>query len=712
MKEVIKKIEALTREPGFIYTLALILLRDLFYAPEDSADRDWRQHLNFQEITFLAGLLIKHEIDLTLPAEEESARRFEEVYRLFDALHKAHGQAFVEMFKDQIGSGKQSENPEADYRRIMGAGSMVTEPIFYGGSGAYDFQYLDFAVDKYKQDAGWIAQHIGIGISDMSNIARDLKRLHEYKFNNRPTFRSKNFAEICGVALSIFCFEEQDLRKFGREATQAFIKALSLTPGQVNEKLELPGQFNQLQSNPIVRLVDGRYFLPIGFNLSEAIYESPFYWMNGDNSYRGEALLHRGRFAEDVTAGLLRRVFGATNVYTNVEIKRSKSQTVTDIDVLAIVGNKAVIAQVKAKRLTELAKLGDENKLVADFKLAVQEAYDQGLLCRQALLGGESKLFVDGREIQLSETIDDAYILCVSLDHYPAVMHQLDVYLTKQADDPFPVALSVFDLDVLTFYLADPFEFGYYLRQRVALSDYFKAENEMVLLGLHIKQKLFKTGEFDQEMVDSSLAQLIDANYPVVHGSVRRTAAADKLFPKWKNHEFRKLVDQVKSTGDPQFTDAVFFLYDLAGDGADQLIKMLSDVKRRAAADGRSHDARMIFKGGSGGTTILSEPSLPMLRKKLPTLAKIGKYKSKADTWLGLGCLAGSSNLVDAIVFSKAAWKADPALDDLAQHFKGTPIRPETIGRNELPIKRKKIGRNEKCPCNSGKKFKHCHGAS
>jgi preprotein translocase subunit SecA len=23
---------------------------------------------------------------------------------------------------------------------------------------------------------------------------------------------------------------------------------------------------------------------------------------------------------------------------------------------------------------------------------------------------------------------------------------------------------------------------------------------------------------------------------------------------------------------------------------------------------------------------------------------------------------------------------------------------------------KKKVGRNEKCPCGSGKKFKHCHG--
>ena len=701
MKEIIAKIEALTREPGFIYTLALIMLRDLFYAPEDAADKNWHEHLNFQELTFLAGLLVKHEIDLTVPTEEESGKRFEEIYRLFDELHKAHSAPFVEMLKDHLEGRKRFEDPEQDYRRIMGAGSMVTEPIFYGGSGAYDFQYLDFAVDKYQQDAEWITRHIGIAVPEMSNIARELKALNEHKFNTRPA-RSRSFAEICSAALSILCFEERDLRHFGDDKVKAFIKAFSLTPGDFNGKLDFPGQFNQLQSNPIVRLPDGRYFIPVDFNLSEAIYESPFYWMNADSSYRREALLHRGRFAEDVTASLLRRVFGTANVYTNVEVKQSKSRTVTDIDVLAIVGDKAVVAQVKAKRMTELAKLGDEHKLVADFKLAVQEAYDQGLLCRQALIGGGSKLFVEGKEIKLSESIDDAYILCVSLDHYPAVMHQLDVYLTKRPDDPFPVAISVFDLDVLTFYLSDPFEFAYYLRQRVALSMYFKAENEMCLLGLHIKQKLFKTGEFDQEMVDSSLAQLIDANFPVMRGSVRRTAAADKLFPKWKNEQFRTLIDQVKSTGQPQFTDAVFFLYDLAGNGADQLINMLRIVKRKADADGRSHDARMVFEGGLGGTTILSEPSPRMLRDKLPALAKIGKYMSKANTWLGLGCLAGSNQLIDAVVFTKTPWKGDPMLEKLSKEFKGTPIRPS--GR--------KIGRNEKCPCNSGKRFKHCHGAT
>jgi preprotein translocase subunit SecA len=34
------------------------------------------------------------------------------------------------------------------------------------------------------------------------------------------------------------------------------------------------------------------------------------------------------------------------------------------------------------------------------------------------------------------------------------------------------------------------------------------------------------------------------------------------------------------------------------------------------------------------------------------------------------------------------------------------PAEPGTFVRSE-----RKIGRNEPCPCGSGKKFKHCHGA-
>jgi hypothetical protein len=82
-------------QPGFIYTLALILARDLFYSPEDAADIDWHEHLNVQELTFLVGLFVKREIDFTMTTEEASAEHFERIYQLFLELHKKHGEQFV-----------------------------------------------------------------------------------------------------------------------------------------------------------------------------------------------------------------------------------------------------------------------------------------------------------------------------------------------------------------------------------------------------------------------------------------------------------------------------------------------------------------------------------------------------------------------------------------------------------------------------------------
>jgi hypothetical protein len=702
VRTIIDKIEALTRCPGFIYTMALILLRDLFFSPAEAADINWRDHLNFQELTFLSGLLVKSEPNLSVPTEAESANWFRQTYQLFDELHKKHQEHFYQQLEGRMKRGLRPTDPVQDYRQTFGSGTMMTEPIFYGGSGAYDFQYLEFATRKYAADSNWIRERMGIDIAEMAQICRELKTLHENKFNSQPPIKQGEFSKLCAAALSIFSFDAADLDKFGIDEVDAFLKAFSLAPGKVNSNLQLPGQFNELQSRPVVRLPDNRYFLPVGFNLSEAIYECPFFWMNSDRSYRDAALLHRGQFAEAETANLLGKVFGTSNVYIDVQVTESKGRTLTDIDVLAVVGNKAVIAQVKSKRLTELARLGNETRLVGDFKLAVQEAYEQGLLSRRALLNKDGRLFSGGKPVDLDESIDDAYILCITLDHYPAVMHQVDVYLRKQPDDPFPVAISVFDLDMLTFYLADPFEFAYYLRQRAALSDYYKADTEMSLLGMHLKQKLFKHKEADFDVVDSSFAQLVDANFPVLRGSVPKTAAADKLHHQWKNAEFQMLVNQAKSTNEPRFADAVFFLYDLSSEGADGLTKTLNLLKRKSAADHKSHDARLPFSDGHGGITIVSEPNSPeRLREKLLGLSRIAKYKSKADTWLGLGCLATSDRLVDAMVFSKEPWKQDTELEELAKLLRGKAMLPSG----------EKVGRNQPCPCNSGKKYKYCHGA-
>jgi preprotein translocase subunit SecA len=39
------------------------------------------------------------------------------------------------------------------------------------------------------------------------------------------------------------------------------------------------------------------------------------------------------------------------------------------------------------------------------------------------------------------------------------------------------------------------------------------------------------------------------------------------------------------------------------------------------------------------------------------------------------------------------------------------PADPENAAANPFVRAMPKVGRNEPCPCGSGRKFKHCHGA-
>jgi preprotein translocase subunit SecA len=75
----------------------------------------------------------------------------------------------------------------------------------------------------------------------------------------------------------------------------------------------------------------------------------------------------------------------------------------------------------------------------------------------------------------------------------------------------------------------------------------------------------------------------------------------------------------------------------------------------------------------------------------------------KAGLCLGFAAMANSSRNFELVMCSNGPWKHDPQLEKLANKYytKSTPINLKT---------RKKVGRNDPCPCGSGKKYKKCHG--
>ena len=44
------------------------------------------------------------------------------------------------------------------------------------------------------------------------------------------------------------------------------------------------------------------------------------------------------------------------------------------------------------------------------------------------------------------------------------------------------------------------------------------------------------------------------------------------------------------------------------------------------------------------------------------------------------------------------------------QVIKGMPNEDKSKNKKKDPVRVKKVGRNDPCPCGSGKKYKQCHG--
>lgn len=695
--EICKDIERLVQSPGYIYAISNLVLLEQFVPIDEATEVNWKERLSFQELTYLSGLLAKETIDLRMPTEKEMSTYVKKTHKLLDDLHWAYNAPMMEQVKDMV---QNKEKYRENEQLFLSNTNMMVEAIFYSGTGAFDFQYANFSKIKYEKDKKWLLENKNFEVEKANEIVFYLKELFHKKI--KKNFKNiKSSSMFSKSTLEVLSFTRDELlSKFTQQQISDFLDCFSVSPGDVNQQFILPTEHNVIEYQPIISLGDGRHFIPVTFNLFRSVYESPFYWMSQDKSYFNSASQNKGEATEKIATTMLKNVFGKENVFINISVGKNKNKLISEIDTIAMQGNKAVLVQAKSKKLSLLSRGGDAESLEFDFKEAVQKAYDQGLACKKAILSKDNRFFdKDKKEIRLSENIEDVYILCLTSDYHSSIQHQARAFLKKEKDDPYPIPLSIFDLELLCHYLKDPYEFLYYLRQRINLTDYFIADEEIVYLGFHLKYKLFKKKTYDHEALDNSFGQALEVDFCVQNGIFPKYDVKEKLYSKWKNEKFELLIKQVKSSQEVGFTDAIFYLYDLAGEVADDLISRMEQTIKKAIADGQNHDFSFIVDDGDSGISFACK-SKKQFRNELFDLCLARKYKTKANRWLGLGKFIGSNNMIDCIAYSQEPWKYDVSLERFAQ----VALKPGTA------INMKKIGRNEKCPCGSNRKYKKCCG--
>jgi hypothetical protein len=97
-----------------------------------------------------------------------------------------------------------------------------------------------------------------------------------------------------------------------------------------------------------------------------------------------------------------------SRVWRDIKVYRGK-EVITNIDVLVIFGNRAIIVEAKSKRLTLEARRGDDGRIKDDFKKSIQDSYDQAIEAAK-ILGSQPYSFVDatGTAVTISTELKKA----------------------------------------------------------------------------------------------------------------------------------------------------------------------------------------------------------------------------------------------------------------------------------------------------------------
>jgi hypothetical protein len=711
-QDIFDDLASLCVSPGYVHAIAFFCFRDQVVGYGDVLrGKDYAKLFSFDrlirtEISTLIGLMLRAPRDLLRPDEKTLQQYLERTEALLKELHQQLNEPGRAALTAAIADPMKSSNPFTDAETLR-------EPIFYAAESAFSSQYRDLSVLKYEKDDAWLTTNKGfsaaqakIVISAISDFLNNKLLKH---LDDQRRVRPDQWTLLGG-----FEFTAADLANQSGLgiATVAAVLAAFCFPDDRNLTFTALNEFNAANAFPIIKVNDGKYALFLYTSLVEALYESPFYWMQADKYYNATAMANRGRFAEGFTADRLEKVFGQANVLRNVDIWQTKARKkkLGEIDTLVLFGDRAIVLQSKSKKLNLASRKGNDLQLRADFKAAVQDACDQAMLCARELVS-HSAIFTDahGNEITIP-SLKQVYPVCVVSDHYPALSFQARQFLTYRTTSGMqvPLVCDVFFVDVVTEFLETPLRFLSYLELRAQVGENISLSHEITALAFHLKRNLWLGGH-DFIALEDDISADVDVAMAVRRDGLPGERTPPGILTSLKGTAVGRIIDQIEHRSEAAAIGVGLELLRFSGKSVNELSRGIEAIVTAAAKDNMHHDITVASSEVMSGITVHSN-SLPLVHaaERLRRHCELRKYSVKAGTWAGLLLEPGTASIRTGGLV-ESPWKQDDEMDAATANM----TQPQPIDALRSLVKqlgkRTKTGRNEKCHCGSGKKYKKCH---
>ncbi len=560
----------------------------------------------------------------------------DETETLLKALHKSMASAVTEV-------GVPENTAKENFKPFTG--QALREPISYGGESAYSFQYRELAPKKYAGDDEWLKANKGFSIQTARNIAQAVVTIQ----NEKSGATLPKIIQSCPDEwnfLPVFTFASREVAEcagLDKAVVEKVLVAFSVPTEKRNENFRELNGFNMIGETPLIRYGTDSFILFQQYDLLEALYEAPFYWMCKDRKYKDTAMQNRGRFAEEFCRERLELVFGKENVHSNVDIFKSKSTQLGEIDVLVLFGSRVIVLQAKSKQLTLESRKGNDRKIKADFKKSVQHAYDQGYACAKALIDGTyQSVSANSKKINMPNNIKELYILCIVSDHYPALSLQALQFLRFEKNETIhpPFVMDIFMLDTMTEMLQSPLRLLSYISRRTKCFNKFIALQEKTILSYHLKYNLYNLwleNEQDTVLFDDSISVDLDVPMTVRREGIPGKPTPDGILTRFGTATLGHIIKQIEASQDLATIDLGFMLLTLSEETVTSVNEGIDRIVRLARIDGKGHDFTIsIGEGGTGLTIHCNNDQLSVAFSRLYAHCTKRKSVHQADSWFGL----------------------------------------------------------------------------
>lgn len=537
----------------------------------------------------------------------------------------------------------------------------------------------------------------------------------EADFSNIPDEDSEAAQKAAMEAFSVQHFNVARITGWPEE----FIEALSFVPGEahffdIGKMWYWPIVTLPIVDRPFITLHEKTYcfdYYSLTDNFYRAVQKAV---LRTDPGYSEKWQERQKTASESMVRSILENMLPGCASYTDNCYGSKKHRNENDL--LIRYRDALLVVEVKAGSFTDAPPMSDFESHINRYRELIEKSNSQCDQMRKYIRESSPSLVLYGESMHPKANLnisDISAIFCLSI-----TIENINAFAARAEKLRFlnltegVSCIAVDDLMTYKAYFDNPLEFLHFLKQReiASLNKRIALNDEFDHLGMYIVHNCYSL-EIDSlpegEVFVAGYRDELDRYFERVGTPLPQVDKPQQLMPS----RFREIIDVLLSSGNPQAVRISSYLLDFSGEARQQLSDGVEMALQRQASTGRQIAQSLCGSGNSIRMTfyVFQDELLDAEsdQKMFDYTAAILLANSEDERVL-VAFRYDENHLLQKIDFRVISIQEIPS-----NRIRELRAYGEKMGNFRVKTYKQqhgKIGRNELCPCGSGKKYKKCHG--